>query len=247
MPSARHETTTSARDDGRDKLEHTETMVRDDRGNPSLTEVRDYREGTRTIHHNATNGMTGFAACQGERNDIGHPTYRKNNFRTGVQGDDCSVCVEPLTDEERVQAVGRHFHRNCFDTAHSGQCHGCGENIRITQPSLTVSALSRDWHTGCLTCGQCPDKITGEFQWSGDAPLCDNCYRGIAPGCAGCNQAIFGDKLKAMNMFFHPDCFDCQVCHEPLYKGGKDYFNVEGKPYCTRDVHYVTTAVYAPA
>ncbi|XP_055356898.1 four and a half LIM domains protein 3-like [Paramacrobiotus metropolitanus] len=152
---------------------------------------------------------------QGQCNDIGQPIHRQSNLRTNVQGNGCSGCIEPIADGDHVHAKGRHFHRNCFDSAHSGECYGCGEKLRLTEPSVSVAVLGREWHTGCLSCGHCNNNITGQFQWANDLPLCEKCYRErIAPGCASCKEPILGDKLKAMNMYWHRDCFHYQLIRE---------------------------------
>jgi hypothetical protein len=51
------------------------------------------------------------------------------------------------------------------------------------------------------------------------------------PSCAGCGRAITGDYVEAMGRSWHPECFVCSACGQPI--GAREYFENEGKPYCS--------------
>jgi len=168
---------------------------------------------------------------------FGMPPYRPTNLKVVNNEGDCNVCTSPIVSGVRVEARGNNFHDDCFNTVYSGQCTGCHQNIGLTEPSVTVASLGRDWHVNCLNCHLCHNTIQNEFRYKNGQPTCDFCYaEKLAPVCAGCNRPVNDPQLKAMKLIWHPDCFSCDVCHEPLYKSGNEFFNVEGKPYCGRDI-----------
>ncbi|XP_055331036.1 LIM domain-containing protein A-like [Paramacrobiotus metropolitanus] len=175
----------------------------------------------------------------GFHQEFHQPWYRETNVRDDVDEKHCAICSEVINDDRHLALHDKHFHRNCFDSVYSGTCCACNKHIHLTEESVSVGALQRDWHVDCFKCHLCQNRITGSFQLPNDGPMCDNCYRDkFAPHCAACNGYIEGDKLKAMSMYYHPSCFVCAVCGDALYTmgTGMEYFNVEGKPYCRKDV-----------
>ncbi|GMK58138.1 hypothetical protein CspeluHIS016_0501700 [Cutaneotrichosporon spelunceum] len=53
--------------------------------------------------------------------------------------------------------------------------------------------------------------------------------------CAGCEGPIIGRILSAMSQRFHPACFKCGVCSEPLEHVSA--YAHDNKPYCHLDYH----------
>ncbi|KAK0563293.1 hypothetical protein OC861_004886 [Tilletia horrida] len=53
--------------------------------------------------------------------------------------------------------------------------------------------------------------------------------------CASCHRLIVGRVINAMSQLFHPTCFQCKHCHEPLEHVA--FFEHEGAPYCHLDYH----------
>jgi len=51
--------------------------------------------------------------------------------------------------------------------------------------------------------------------------------------CAGCGGGLFGGIKRAMGKTWHPLCFVCTTCRQPLDADFKEH---NGKPYC--DEHY---------
>jgi hypothetical protein len=149
----------------------------------------------------------------------------------------CNECNKPITKGTRLEVAGRVFHEACFSHAGWGPCGGCNQKVLLSEPSIRVTALNRYWHLGCLNCDGCNHNIRSPFYMKSDRPCCESCYLGrIAPKCHGCAQPIADQQVKALNAFWHPDCFVCAVCHDMLHLFGKEFFNVEGKPYCKRDL-----------
>jgi len=62
--------------------------------------------------------------------------------------------------------------------------------------------------------------------------FCEVCYeKDFAPKCAKCNCAIKNDCVNAMGKTWHPECFCCFHCKQPIGTGG---FHIEdGNQYCT--------------
>ncbi|XP_055332871.1 four and a half LIM domains protein 3-like [Paramacrobiotus metropolitanus] len=149
----------------------------------------------------------------------------------------CDGCSKPITKGTRLELAGRSYHEDCFSTAGWSSCDGCGKTVLFTEPCVRVTALNRYWHLGCLNCNECNTNIQSPFYWRKEQACCDACYLGhIAPKCQGCAQPIPNQQVKALNAFWHPECFVCAVCHEMLHRMGREYFNVQGQPYCKHDV-----------
>ena len=55
--------------------------------------------------------------------------------------------------------------------------------------------------------------------------------------CGGCNGSIIGRIVSAMGSRWHPACFRCTVCNEPLEHVSS--YEHEGRPYCHLDYHEV--------
>ncbi|OQV13356.1 Serine/threonine-protein kinase Chk1 [Hypsibius exemplaris] len=219
---------------------HEEVRVQDVADNGTTTLVRSGSQteldGVPRVHSVDHDGHGWF----------GNPTYRQTNLRVVERDGDCNVCAQPITHGTRVEVRGKNFHDDCFNQVYNGECEGCNRKILLTEASLTVPSLGRDWHPDCLNCGLCNNLIHGEFRLKNNIPTCDHCYNEkIAPICVGCNQSVADAQLKAMHGTWHPDCFSCDVCREPLYKYGNDFFNVEGKPYCLRDIELANIKVVA--
>ncbi|GAU88560.1 hypothetical protein RvY_01241 [Ramazzottius varieornatus] len=214
--------------EGKKHMENTQTYVRDSAGGD------DTRKGS-------LGGMQHNEQQQHQVLDggwFGMPTYRRTNLRMVEKDDHCNVCGDAITTGGKVSVRGLNFHEDCFENVRVGECSGCHEKIRLTDESVSVPKIQRDWHKQCLNCGLCKGPLhSGAFQLYNDIPTCDTCYiKSLAPKCSGCDQPVGGSQLKAMQKIWHPDCFNCDVCREPLYRSGQEYFNVEGRPMCLRDV-----------
>jgi len=84
-------------------------------------------------------------------------------------------------------------------------------------------------------CGVCPGGCSlqdrGFVEEEGQL-FCEDCYESyFAPKCAKCNLSIKNDCVNAMGQTWHPECFCCFHCKQPIGTSG---FHIEdGNPYCT--------------
>ncbi|OQV21037.1 putative Leupaxin [Hypsibius exemplaris] len=168
--------------------------------------------------------------------------HQKNRVKTSPV---CDVCESAITKGTRIEAIGKSYHEACFADAAWGPCDNCHAKVLLTEPSVKVSALNRFWHLGCLNCADCNESIRIKpFYLQQDRPCCEACYVGhIAPKCAGCAKPIADDRLNAMKQSWHPECFVCSVCHNILASFGTEFFNVQGRPYCKRDIEAANITV----
>ena len=51
--------------------------------------------------------------------------------------------------------------------------------------------------------------------------------------CFACGEPISKEASLVGKTHFHPDCFRCAKCREPL--GTKKFFVIDGKNYCEKD------------
>ena len=61
------------------------------------------------------------------------------------------------------------------------------------------------------------------------------------PICGGCNGSIIRRIVSAMGSKWHPACFRCTVCNEPLEHVNS--YGHEGRPYCHLDYHEVRSSL----
>eukprot|EP00043_Microstomoeca_roanoka_P017212 m.179044 g.179044 ORF g.179044 m.179044 type:complete len:632 (-) comp16599_c0_seq7:1004-2899(-) len=144
----------------------------------------------------------------------------------------CSQCGELLVDlrcyvdigwEERGQVgaehrlfCGRHWADN-----RRPRCAACDETIH--QPKQ-VFELDTTWHFRHFACYVCDANLTEAATYvpRDGKPLCMDCYREhIADKCIACGLAIDasrggGGKISIQDKHWHPDCFVCKLCKDPL-------------------------------
>lgn len=101
-----------------------------------------------------------------------------------------------------------------------------------------------------VVCASCKKSVSGEYSEFKGQPYCEPCAINLqkaavaaaqqksddnsdAPRCAGCNGTLFGAYKKVMGGLWHPLCFVCAHCRQPLPGDFKEH---NGKPYC--DEHY---------
>lgn len=115
--------------------EQTDTFVRgSEGGEPQKSEPQGGKQQTDTF----VRGSDGGQEKKGNGNGVlgQFPAHRKSNVRDDVEGDNCAVCAESTTGTKHVKVRGKHFHRGCFDNAHSGECYACNQKIRLTEVSI---------------------------------------------------------------------------------------------------------------
>jgi len=113
-------------------------------------------------------------------------------------------------------------------------CGGCGEQI----DDVVLHAFGMTWHTYHLACNHCGNDFSdgskvneGEDNFA----YCNNCFeRAFSTVCAGCDQVIEGELVNAIEATWHPNCFACVTCKQPLQDS---FFPAgDGTAYCEK--HY---------
>lgn len=126
--------------------------------------------------------------------------------------------------------------RKILDSLDKGgvpNCHVCNAPVR----GPYVLAINKIWcpeHFVCsnATC-QKPLSNTGFVEEGGKLYCKEDYERYMAPKCDKCSKPIVGNTVKALNGSYHPECFMCQQCHQPI-AGGVFHMH-EGKVYCDKD------------
>ncbi|KAJ8686237.1 hypothetical protein QAD02_022031 [Eretmocerus hayati] len=95
------------------------------------------------------------------------------------------------------------------------------------------------FHIGCFKCAQCNTSLAqGGFFAREGAYYCTKDYRQRwGTKCAGCGEYVEGDVVTAGEKHaFHPNCFHCQRCRQPLLGQGTKVTLVQGQALCHRCV-----------
>uniref|UniRef100_A0A2C9JGX1 PDZ and LIM domain protein Zasp n=1 Tax=Biomphalaria glabrata TaxID=6526 RepID=A0A2C9JGX1_BIOGL len=112
-------------------------------------------------------------------------------------------------------------------------CSGC--NMPIRGPFVT--ALGKCWCPDHFVCAnpQCGIKLLDiGFVEEGGFLYCERDYANyFAPHCDRCGKAVIGECLTALNKSYHPECFTCTQCRQPI--GGTKFHIEDGKFYCEAD------------
>ncbi|XP_028005332.2 actin-binding LIM protein 1 [Eptesicus fuscus] len=150
-------------------------------------------------------------------------TYHPNCFA-------CTICKRPFPPGDRVTFNGR----DCLcqlcaqpmasspkEASCSGNCAGCGRDIKNGQALL---ALEQQWHLGCFKCKSCGKVLTGEYISKDGAPYCEKDYQGLfGVKCEACHQFITGKVLEAGDKHYHPSCARCSRCNQMFTEGEEMY------------------------
>ncbi|XP_062526703.1 leupaxin isoform X8 [Bombyx mori] len=184
-------------------------------------------------------------------------SLRADMSRQGVQTPQkgcCNACEKPIVGQV-ITALGRTWHPEHFTCAHCNQelgtrnfferdgrpyCEPDYHNLFSPRcaycngPILDkcVTALEKTWHTEHFFCAQCGQQFGEEgFHERDGKPYCRADYFDMfAPKCGGCNKPIMENYISALNTQWHPDCFVCKDCQNPVK--GKSFYAMEGKPVC---------------
>lgn len=111
------------------------------------------------------------------------------------------------------------------------------ENLRKEEfkdrPEIT--AMGTTWILDLFCCSQCNQELQPHKFFERDGlPFCEKCYNLLYGQrlvlCAVCRKPIQGRCITAMFRKFHPECFVCSFCQQPLKNRS---FKEEGdKPFC---------------
>ncbi|XP_029172095.1 actin-binding LIM protein 3 isoform X4 [Nylanderia fulva] len=114
-------------------------------------------------------------------------------------------------------------------------CQSCKK--KCTGEVLRVQ--DKYFHIGCFKCAQCNASLAlGGFFTHEGSYYCTKDYRERwGTRCAGCGEYVEGDVVTAGEKHaFHPNCFHCQRCRQPLLGQGTKVSLVQGQALCHRCV-----------
>ncbi|KAJ1805458.1 hypothetical protein LPJ75_005306 [Coemansia sp. RSA 2598] len=145
---------------------------------------------------------------------------RSSDIPASVQGVEFQGRVYCVRDYKRTQPLA---------------CASCHQPCEASKET-SVHALDAWWHRGCFNCQECrhpfPDKSFYVFE---QRPYCRYDYHKLNNSlCAACENPIEGPCAQVYEGRFHPACFSCNYCGEPL----RDvYYSLEGRFLCEKHVH----------
>ncbi|XP_011161566.1 actin-binding LIM protein 2 isoform X9 [Solenopsis invicta] len=137
--------------------------------------------------------------------------------RAGVKKDDADQ------HKQKPLKKGKTFCQSC-----KKKCSG--EVLRVQD---------KYFHIGCFKCAQCNASLAqGGFFAREGSYYCTKDYRERwGTRCAGCGEYVEGDVVTAGEKHaFHPNCFHCQRCRQPLLGQGTKVSLVQGQALCHRCV-----------
>ncbi|XP_061175633.1 PDZ and LIM domain protein Zasp-like [Saccostrea echinata] len=112
-------------------------------------------------------------------------------------------------------------------------CASCSVSIR----GPFVVALGNTWCPDHFVCQnpRCGQKLLDiGFVEEGGYLYCEKDYEQyFAPTCNKCGKPIVGECVNALQKTYHPSCFLCYQCKQPI--GGNQFHLEDGNPYCEND------------
>ncbi|KYN01897.1 Actin-binding LIM protein 1 [Cyphomyrmex costatus] len=152
--------------------------------------------------------------------------------------------VKQILTKHRANRKRKRYSSARFNRKESGKrslvsgktfCQSCkkkcsGEVLRVQD---------KYFHIGCFKCAQCNASLAqGGFFAREGSYYCTKDYRERwGTRCAGCGEYVEGDVVTAGEKHaFHPNCFHCQRCRQPLLGQGTKVSLVQGQALCHRCV-----------
>jgi len=110
-------------------------------------------------------------------------------------------------------------------------CAKCRKPIPIDH---MMAFQDKHYHPDCFICdGGCGKPLAGGagFFEQPEGLFCKDCFANKkAPKCKGCNKPVVEKVLRFDGDAWHPECFTCAGCKDPL--DGKEITQVDGKAMC---------------
>jgi len=109
-------------------------------------------------------------------------------------------------------------------------CRRCDQGFEPQEEM--VNSDGEIWHTRCFVCAQCFQAFPGGVFYTFEGrKYCEHDFRVLfAPCCGKCGEFIDGRVIKALNMSWHPKCFQCQLCKAILADSG--FMKNAGRALC---------------
>ncbi|XP_056130078.1 filamin-binding LIM protein 1 [Lampris incognitus] len=114
-------------------------------------------------------------------------------------------------------------------------CGFCRKKVALAEPA--IEALNRTYHDSCFQCRQCQAPLAGKLYYNkAGVPLCEDCYQASLDLCWACGEVIKDNVIRALERTYHPPCFTCATCHQPI--GEQRFAQGEvGEVYCLQDYY----------
>lgn len=113
-------------------------------------------------------------------------------------------------------------------------CHDCHKPIT----GRPVYAMRKAYHEGHLRCQHCRSPIqpsVGHVEHAGNVYCPADFAQLFLPKCHTCTDPIESEAVCALDKNWHPECFGCQVCHDPF--PDKSFYVFDNNPLCRRHYH----------
>lgn len=142
----------------------------------------------------------------------------------------CDKCKKPITDNEFQQKDGKPLCMKDYEDM-LPKCHGCNKVIR----EKVIKGMGKEWHEEHFVCNLCKEKLIGQsYVERKGRPICEKCFNtNIADKCKACEKIIDGPATVALDAKWHPDCFKCKKCKNPI-KCEKIKVDTDGMPICDK-------------
>ena len=90
----------------------------------------------------------------------------------------------------------------------------------------------RFWHNECFNCSKCNRNLSNKRFTSSDTNiLCISCSEAKQTNkCTGCSQSITSGSVSYQGLSWHPLCFTCFNCKQPL--AGNSFTSRHRKVFC---------------
>lgn len=114
-------------------------------------------------------------------------------------------------------------------------CGFCRKLVPLSEPA--IDALNRTYHASCFQCRQCHAPLAARLYYTTSGiPLCEDCYQASLEPCWACGDVIKDHVIRALERAYHPPCFVCVTCRQPI--GEQRFAQGEvGEVYCLQDYY----------